>query len=119
MELVVVAGIIVALLALTFALYRRVQNQAETAESRERMELIRNSLGGYFVEHGAYPAGLSAVLASLPISIPRNTDGEPLDPWGHPYSYTSTTNPAGERLVYNLSSPGPTDDPGDDLVMGP
>lgn len=124
MLVVIILGILVAAVVPRLV-GRSEQARRETAKSDIHGALAL-SLDLYELDNGAYPTtsqGLDALITK-PSSppVPMNWNGPylkkkmPLDPWGHPYTYTSPGNNNTEG--YDLLSPGPDGVEGgeDDIV---
>lgn len=116
-ELLVVMVIIGLLAALVAPRFIRQEEKAKVKATQAQIELLGTALDTFRLDVGRYPTtqeGLEA-LRRQPGALER-WDGPylkkevPLDPWGHPYVYTSP----GEHGPYDLLSHGADGTPGGD-----
>jgi general secretion pathway protein G len=121
-ELLVVIVVIAILATLVAPNVFRHVGAAKDATARSQIEMLGAALDAYRLDNGRYPTteqGLDA-LWTAPTAEPRPASWHgpylrkpaPLDPWQHPYAYTSPgqVNPTG----YDLLSYGADGKPGGD-----
>ena len=127
LEILLVVTIIGMLLAVAVVKIAPRAEEARKVTCRQQIQNYATGLNLYMLDSGFYPSqeqGLQALLvqpATPP--VPSNWKGpyiEPAvirkDPWGHDYiyKYPGTHNPT----TYDLSSPGPNGQEGDEDDIG-
>ncbi len=111
-----VGVIIAAVLAMMLFGRRIIGGPADSEAARKQIEPIRDALGRYHQDRGAYPTtaeGLDALRGPyLPAGVPQ-------DPWGRPYRYTAPA-PGGYVLstLGRDGRPGGTGKDADVVVTG-
>lgn len=128
-ELMVVIVVIAVLAGLVGPMVFRNVGDAKVTAAKAQLELLGLALDQYRLDNDYYPStaqGLAA-LAQQPSGEPaaRNwrgpylRKGVPLDPWGHPYSYTSPDErrPNGYSLT-SLGRDGKRGGQGEDADLG-
>lgn len=88
MIIAVLAGLVVSIAAIA-------GRKSDRAKALADMELIRNKLEEYRIEHGGYPDSETA-MGGLGVAN---------DPWGWPYVYDH--DPKASKYTYSLYSKGP------------
>ncbi len=114
LEILVVIAILGLLISLVAPAVLRQLGGARDSIARQSIQRLGSVLDLYKLDNGSYPAtedGLAA-LSTRPASA-SNWNGPylqgqnaPMDPWNHPYTYTSPSNRAGKD--YDLCSQGPS-----------
>lgn len=136
-ELLVVIAILGILISLVTAGAQAARRRGAVTKAKTTVAALETAIVMYEGDLGEYPPsgneGLVAALQEDPDDVDWNgpymefkrdelTDGQLLDPWGHPYVYVSVNggSPEHRPRSYDLYSLGPngTDDggAGDDLV---
>ena len=128
-ELLVVITVIAILAGLVTPMVFRNVGDAKVTAAKAQVELLGLALDQYRLDNDYYPStaqGLEA-LRTAPTGDPpaANWRGPylkkpiPLDPWGHPYLYTSpgTNNPSGYDLL-SYGRDGKPGGEGDDADIG-
>ena len=113
LELLVVIVIIGLLAAYVGPKYFSQLGKSEVTVAKAQIEAFDKSLDTYRLDVGRYPSaeeGLAALMTAPPSAGakwngPYLKKGVPLDPWGHPYRYTSP-GPNGGIEVLSLGSDG-------------
>lgn len=79
--------------------------KSETTVARAQMQAFQKSLDGYRIDVGRYPSteeGLNALRAKPATNLKWNgpylSKDPPLDPWGRPYVYQSTSESDGFEI---------------------
>ena len=119
-EVLVVIVVIAVLASLVAPSVFQHVSTAKDASARSQLEMLGAALDAYRLDNGRYPTtaqGLAA-LWDAPIQEPRPTNWRgpylrkavPLDPWQHPYAYTSPA--VQSRGGYDLLSYGADGAPG-------
>ena len=110
LEMLTVMTIIMVLVGVVIGISREASRRSAVARAEADMEIIKNALEAYRIQHGAYlypgtdaPVQMTAAvmnpLAILVPDLPRQ------DPFGQPYRYTRR---AEFRFMYELRSAGPS-----------
>ena len=136
-ELLVVIAILGILISLVTAGAQAARRRGAVTKAKTTIASIETAIAMYLGDMGAYPATGNAGLVSALQDDPHNanwdgpymefkqdelTDGELVDPWGHPYVYVSVNGGAPEHRPrsYDLSSLGPNgasdSGGGDDII---
>jgi general secretion pathway protein G len=81
-ELLIMVAIIGLLSGIAVPIYSDFSYQAQVATAKGIIREIEVGVNVYYYHNGTYPSTLGDVMERLP-----------LDPWGKPYQYTSSTDP--------------------------
>ena len=123
-ELTLVMVILGVLAAMVVPRFAGQGEKAKIARSKSDIAAIGLALDLYELDIGHYPASLEELTkreapsdlsteAKARWNGPYLKNGLPKDPWGRPYSYTHDSQ---HNQDYDLSSPGPDGQPGNDDV---
>ena len=136
-ELLVVIAILGILISLVTAGAQAARRRGAVTKAKTTTSSIETAIAMYLGDMGAYPATGNAALVAALQDDPHNAnwdgpymefkqdelkDGELVDPWGHPYVYTSSNGGSPEHRArsYDLYSLGPNgandSGGGDDII---
>ena len=136
-ELLVVIAILGILISLVTAGAQAARRRGAITKAKTTVSSMETAIAMYLSDMGAYPATGNAALVAALQDDPHNAnwdgpymefkqdelkDGELVDPWGHPYVYTSSNggSPEHRPRSYDLSSLGPNgandSGGGDDII---
>jgi general secretion pathway protein G len=114
LEILVVIAILGLLISLVAPAVLRQLGGARDSIAHQSIERLGSVLDLYKLDNGSYPStedGLAA-LSTRPASAPNwngpylQGENAPVDPWSHPYTYTSPSPRSGKE--YDLCSLGPS-----------
>jgi general secretion pathway protein G len=128
LEILVVVAILGLLIGLVAPAALRQLGGARTSVAKQSIERLASILDLYKLDVGSYPTTEQGLLAlnAQPSGVPGwngpylKGDGQPLDPWSHPYLYRSPASRAGRE--FDLCSRGPNGTAGDggpDMICNP
>ncbi len=128
LEILVVIAILGLLIGLVAPAALRQLGGAKASVAKQSIERLGSVLDMYKLDVGAYPTTEQGLLAlnARPASQPGwngpylKGDGQPLDPWNHPYLYRQPATRAGHD--FDLCSRGPNGAAGDsgaELICNP